>query len=322
LFATGVKVTLPKPLPISGALIADLVNRTKDLSLRTTGGVLGRLEEEALRDIARSCLGDAFFNELKLALGTPAHGEPGYVRIRFDKALLQYSDDDLVSILTAVCAGSARPVHVFDRWPLWKPLGVSFDIDPRRATGVGFNPLHMDVVNAEMPPDYVAFFCRRADPAGGGHSVIANMRRAFARISSEARRALREAQFVEGAFYGLSGVGAELRPFPFLDAGASVPRLRFTAKMLPELEEGAESDALREFNDAMLEDMDIFLLDEADLMLVNQWECAHGRLPLGEGQRAIAEDERRLVYQCFFMQTDGSSASNEASAIPETATES
>jgi hypothetical protein len=316
------KVKSPKVLRIDRSSVAGLADRTKGLSLRTAGGALDAQEESALREIGRSCLGEGFLAEAESALGSRTGGDPGYVRLRFDNALLERGDAELVAILTAVCTAIARPVHVFDRWPLWKPIGVSFDIDPRRATGVGFNPLHMDVVNAVTPPDYVAFFCRRADPAGGGHSVIANMRRAFDRISPGARRALRDARFCEGAFYGLSGVGAELRPFPFLDESGEAARLRFTAKMLPELESGAERDALKEFNDAMLEDMDIFLLGEADMMLVNQWECAHGRLPLGEGQRAIAEGDRRLVFQCFLMQRDGSSDSDKACAVGQRALES
>jgi len=82
-----------------------------------------------------------------------------------------------LTLLTAVLSMVSRPLRAFAQWPLWKPLGTNLSIDPMRATGTGYNPLHLDIVNSTRPPDHSVLLCVRPDPLGGGHSLVSQVRR-------------------------------------------------------------------------------------------------------------------------------------------------
>jgi hypothetical protein len=230
---------------------------------------------------------------------TADQSQPGFCVFRFGPKVCAWEEDELSTLLLGFCSLFGIPVRVFDRWPMWKPLGVSFEVGPARATGVGLNPLHIDVVNSRFPPDYVAFFCDRVDPLGGGHSLISNLLGAWKALSPNSLRVLSDPHFSEGAFYELTGVGSEYNPFPILDMSTTPPRIRFTAKMRYDLKETADREAFDEFLHLLQSQQKIFLLEAGDMVVVNQWVAAHGRLPLGEGQRAVPLERRRLIRQCF-----------------------
>jgi len=232
-------------------------------------------------------------------MATVDEAQPGFCVFRFGPDICNWDEDELSRFLLAFCSLFGIPIRVFDRWPMWKPLGVSFEVGPGRATGVGLNPLHIDVVNSMFPPDYVAFFCDRVDPLGGGHSLFSNLLGAWKASSPTSAQVLSDPHFTEGAFYDLTGVGTEYNPFPIVDISSTPPRIRFTAKMHYDLREAADREAFEEFLHLLQSRQEIVLLEAGDLVVINQWVAAHGRLPLGEGQRAVPLEQRRLIRQCF-----------------------
>ncbi|GGV50404.1 TauD/TfdA family dioxygenase [Streptomyces spectabilis] len=204
-------------------------------------------------------------------------------------------------ILTILLSWLATPLRAFDRWPLWKELGTNLDIEPTRADGIGYHPLHLDLVNATLPPDYSALLCVRPDPRGGGASLTASLRRAVARLSQTERDLLAQPAFHYGGFSGLTGVGEELNAFPVLDElRPEEGFVRFTAKMLPGMDpREPRTSAARALERELIADQARFLLARGDLLIANQHLTAHGRERLGDGQQQIPAEQRRLMWQMF-----------------------
>ena len=203
-------------------------------------------------------------------------------------------------LATAIASLVGRPFRAYKRWPLWKPLGVNSSVEPMRATGVGLNPFHIDLVNTENPPEYVTFFCIRADPAGGGDTMISNLHVAIDRLPPNAVEILKLPIYREGEFYDLSGVGSELNPFPVLGfTTEGFPRTRFSGKsVVCETPSADGAWALRLLGEALEIHRETFIVRRNQLLIINQLLVAHGRLPLGS-QNCWHPDERRLVLQLF-----------------------
>ncbi|WP_435059387.1 TauD/TfdA family dioxygenase [Streptomyces sp. bgisy060] len=203
--------------------------------------------------------------------------------------------------VTALVSLIATPLRAFDRWPLWKPLGTNLAIDPMRATGSGYNPMHIDVVNSTWPPDYSALLCVRPDPRGQGHSLVSQVRRAVDRLSYADAELLTHPKYVDGAFFELTGVGEEWKPFPILDGlPPSEGFVRFTAKMLADADPADPYiKAARALERELVVGQRRFLLGRGDMLIVNQHLSCHGREALGTGQEDVPEDERRLLLQVF-----------------------
>lgn len=203
--------------------------------------------------------------------------------------------------VTALLSLIATPLRAFDRWPLWKPLGTNLDIDPMRATGTGYNPMHLDIVNSTWPPDYSALLCVRPDPKGQGQSLVSQVRRAVDLLGYAEADLLSHPKYEDGSFYNLTGVGEEWNPFPITDGLPPMEGfVRFTAKMLA----GADPDdpytkVARSLERELVIGHRRFLLDRGDMLIVNQHLSCHGRDPLGHGQADVPEDERRLLLQIF-----------------------
>ncbi|MEU7116149.1 TauD/TfdA family dioxygenase [Streptomyces sp. NPDC046182] len=213
--------------------------------------------------------------------------------------LLDAADSEEAGLraVTALVSLIATPLRAFDRWPLWKPLGTNLTIDPMRATGSGYNPMHIDVVNSTLPPDYSALLCVRPDPRGQGHSLVSQVRRAVDRLGYADAELLTHPKYVDGAFFELTGVGEEWKPFPILDG---LPPLegfvRFTAKMLADADPADPYiKAARALERELITGQRRFLLGRGDMLIVNQHLCCHGREPLGAGQEDVPEHERRLL---------------------------
>ncbi|MCH0562156.1 TauD/TfdA family dioxygenase [Streptomyces sp. MUM 2J] len=203
--------------------------------------------------------------------------------------------------VTALVSLIATPLRAFDRWPLWKPLGTNLTIDPMRATGSGYNPMHIDVVNSTFPPDYSALLCVRPDPRGQGHSLVSQVRRAVDRLGYSDAELLTHPKYVDGAFFELTGVGEEWKPFPILDGQPPTEGfVRFTAKMLADADPADPYiKAARSLERELITGQRRFLLGRGDMLIANQHLCCHGREPLGGGQEDVPEDERRLLLQIF-----------------------
>lgn len=57
----------------------------------------------------------------------------------------------------------------------WSDLEVRLDADPARTHGVGENRLHVDLVDRELSPRYIALYCVRDDPRKGGASALSDL---------------------------------------------------------------------------------------------------------------------------------------------------
>ncbi|MET7814236.1 TauD/TfdA family dioxygenase [Streptomyces sp. NPDC005395] len=215
--------------------------------------------------------------------------------------------DEAGRAITAMLSWVALPLRAFDRWPLWKPLGTNLRIDPMRATGAGYNPMHMDIVNATLPPDYSVLLCVRPDPRGEGHSLVSQVRRAVERLDAKERALLSDEVYRDGAFFELTGVGEEWNPFPILDGKpAHEGFVRFTAKMLPDLDQDdPHTLAARALDRELVTGQKRFRLERGDMVIVNQHLCMHGRTPLGAGQEDVLEGKRRLLWQMFLRGAGG-----------------
>lgn len=203
--------------------------------------------------------------------------------------------------VTALVSLIATPLRAFDRWPLWKPLGTNLAIDPMRATGSGYNPMHLDIVNSTWPPDYSALLCVRPDPKGGGRSLVSQIRRAVDRLDYADADLLTHARYEDGSFHELTGVGEEWKPFPVIDGHSPLGGfVRFTAKMLADADpDDPYTKAARALERELIIRQRRFRLGRGDLLIVNQHLCCHGREALGGGQEDLPEDERRLLLQIF-----------------------
>ncbi|WP_179382293.1 TauD/TfdA family dioxygenase [Streptomyces sp. SA15] len=232
------------------------------------------------------------------------HGD-GFAVLEMGVLLDHYGLDDGQKAATVVLSWLGTPLRAFDKWPLWKPLGTNLTIDPMRATGSGYNPLHIDVVNATLPPDYSVLLCVRPDPRGEGHSIVSQLRRAVDRLSDDDRALLAEPVYRDGAFYELTGVGAEYAPFAIIDdLPPAVGFVRFTAKMLPEMDlRDPHTSAVHALERELIAEQKRFLLGFGDMIVINQHYCVHGRERLGSHQEEVPEERRRLLWQMFLRAT-------------------
>lgn len=228
-------------------------------------------------------------------------GAHGFAVVDCRELVGRCEPEHLERLLAALVSLVGRPLRVFDQWPLWKPLETKLCVEPMRAMGVGYNPLHIDVVNSTCPPDFAVLLCVRPDPLGGGHSLVAPLRDALRRLPGPTVELLSEPVYRDGAFFELSGVGQEYAPFPIVDgAPESVGFVRFTAKMLAERNPvEAHTLAARALETELLALRWRFLLRRGDLLVFNQHLVCHGREALGHDQANLPRERRRLMLQIF-----------------------
>jgi hypothetical protein len=257
-----------------------------------------------------SALLDAVSVSLKTTTGD------GYLIIGCRTILDNCELDEALNVLTSLVTMIGVPLRAFDRWDLWKPIGTNLDIDPIRATGIGFNPLHIDIVNATHPPDYSALLCVRRDPMGLGYNLVSNLREARWSLTQRDERLLRDAVFSDGSFYDLTGVGREYDPFPIIDD--LPPRsgfIRFTAKMLADRDpQDPHTRAARAYEKELHARCHRFLLDPGDLVVFNQHLACHGREALGPNQHQLPAPRRRLMMQLFLREPEAWRSTQDGSA--------
>ncbi|WP_258540050.1 TauD/TfdA family dioxygenase [Streptomyces ipomoeae] len=228
------------------------------------------------------------------------------------RVLVQFEGQDhpLNLELSLSLLSSLGPVlSVYPGDGCWSDLAVSLAADPGRTHGVGENRLHVDLVDRDCLPRYIALYCVREDPLGGGASALADLWQAVDAISDTDRMVLAEPVFSYFADQGVHGVGESLELFPVLPEriDGSAP-IRFTAKMGPHLERGEFVDAeepqviaaaFGRFVDAVFACRSTIRLQPGDLLVFDQHRYAHGRMPLGDGQDGYDADERRLLRQTY-----------------------
>lgn len=217
-------------------------------------------------------------------------------------AVVSLSGDQASDLLALerILAPVGNPLHVFTRQPFWKPLGVDLTRPLERSGGIGLNTLHIDCVNAELPPDIVCLYCVRPDPAGGGANIIAVVDGIEQDLSRESRFILSQPQFREGAVVDLRGVGDDINPFAVLNLDGSGWSYRYTARLLNVADRASRIEALHELNAALWHRVELVMLDRGDALIVDQRRVVHGRLPLQRGQDRIPTNDRRLIVQAYW----------------------
>jgi hypothetical protein len=193
----------------------------------------------------------------------------------------------------------------------WSDLAVRTDVDPARTHGVGENRLHVDLVDRELSPRYIALYCVRNDPLGGGASALSDLWAAAGDLAVADQTLLSHPVFSYWADEGVHGVGESLPRFAVLPerVDGSTP-IRFTSKMLPHLRRGELIAADRGTAQYITEAFDRFVsaaykhrttirLAPRQLLVFDQWRYAHGRMPLGMGQKDVPTERRRLLKQSY-----------------------
>jgi hypothetical protein len=298
----GFRVVLPSEL------VKSLIRHAGDLpdwKLDSDGLLTEEIASQYISTLIDLPHVDEFVTTCSLLLDSPV-GD-GFAVIEFAPLLAAAAtEEEGLRVVTALVSLIATPHRAFERWPLWKPLGTNLTIDPMRATGAGYNPMHIDIVNSTLPPDYSALLCVRPDPQGQGHSLVSQTRRAVERLSYEHQELLKEAHYSDGAFFDLNGVGLEWNPFPILDGLPDTEGfVRFTAKMLADADPDLPAiQAARALDRELQAGQQRFLLGAGDMLVVNQHLCCHGREALGGGQADVPEDQRRLLLQIFLRQQE------------------
>jgi Taurine catabolism dioxygenase TauD, TfdA family len=192
-----------------------------------------------------------------------------------------------------------EPILVYKQHELWKHIGVSLSLEPDRVGGIGDIPLHIDLVNASRPPDFIVFMSEREDEAGGGRSVISPFRPVLESLDDLSLEELSSIKLKEGRFFDLVNVGVEVNPFPILEmCGREIEWVRFSAKSRTTVFHG-KIQALEKFQKLMIANEIEFDLKGGEALIINQRLAAHGRRRLGPVQDRIPGDRRRSLYQLF-----------------------
>jgi hypothetical protein len=230
------------------------------------------------------------------------------------RALVAFTGDDHrlnTELSLGLLSALGTVLSVYPAEGCWGNLEVRTDADPGRTHGTGENRLHVDLVDREQIPRFIALYCQRADPAEGGASALADLHAAAAELTAAEQGVLRQPAFSYWADQGVHGTGESLPVFPVLPPaiGPGAP-VRFTSKMEPHLQRGdlACSDnasgaeiaaAFRSFVRAVYRHRTTVRLLPGQLLVFDQLRWAHGRMPLGKGQAAILPARRRLLVQAY-----------------------
>ena len=207
--------------------------------------------------------------------------------------------DDL-AWLESLLFAFGRPIHVFRRYPFWKPLAADPTRPPGRSGGIGLNSLHIDCVNAEAPPDFVCLYCVRPDPLGGGTTLLAPLDGIAQYLTVKSLATLRASVFRDGTVCDLDYVGNDINPFAVHASDGW--RWRYTGRLLetgavPTNTEGYA--ALLEFDRIMMSRCTGINLKAGQAVVVDQRRALHGRLPLSLGQADVPAAQRRLLLQAY-----------------------
>lgn len=240
-----------------------------------------------------------------------AGGGPGTTALQFDSMVGDEAGRDIreqqnaEAFLNAVLRELGRPIRVFMTHPYWKPIGVDTSRPLDRSGGVGDQPLHMDFVNAEFPPDIIVLHCVRADPAGGGFSRYADFHAAVGQLSRQDREALSEPVFRDGRVTDLDELGMDVNPFRVLvDGDGHIPRYRYTGNLLGTEVPVRHRRALRNLDAALTELEHKVRLEAGTTLFIDNRRTVHSRGRLGDNQDLIPTDRRRLLVQGFIRLED------------------
>lgn len=217
--------------------------------------------------------------------------------------------NDISRILCFTCG---KPFLLYKNKPFWLPLGVDLNADHNRTHGVGYNPLHIDLVNRERPPEMITFLGKRTDPLGGGYTELANLNETAQELGKEELQLLSMPIFKYWKDYNVCNVGKHINYYPIIPNDKNLGFIRYTTKMIPHLDGSdkvIKSDmvhltkkirkALENFEAILKSKRKTFLVEKDNLLIFNQRFFAHSRTKLGQEQSSVAADERRLIFQGY-----------------------
>lgn len=207
-------------------------------------------------------------------------------------------DERLRGAAAGVLAGVGVPFFSIDGGRgLWLDGLSGPDRDPGSFGGFAAQALHIDAPNVTAPPDYTSLLMLHPDPAGGGHSVIADLRAAAVLLADDDGDVLRRPVFFEGRAEQLHGVGEPLLPFPVLEDGPPGDTwIRWAGKLLTDERNNMYRPVLERFAALLEATAQRVRLRRGDLLIADQRRVAHGRTALGR-QDHVAPSARRLLCQ-------------------------
>ena len=286
--ADPVRVVAPRALAdaLAGACTLDMDGH------RWSAGNTAAARSVLACDGARGLLG-ALAERLDRAAGR----EPGWAVLALPARL---GDEELQVAGAGVLAALGTPFYSVRQGEgqLWIGQESSPDNEGASFGGSGAQALHVDAPNVEQVPEYTALLVLRADPAGGGASVLGDLRAAAGLLGEADREALLEPVFFEGRAEGLHGVGAVRMPFPVLeiDGDGELVWVRWAAKMLKDPRNTGRTGPLERFAEALAHTTVAVTLERGQLLVLDQRRIAHGRSALGD-QRGLADGTRRWIVQ-------------------------
>ncbi|MGH3125925.1 MAG: TauD/TfdA family dioxygenase, partial [Streptosporangiaceae bacterium] len=219
----------------------------------------------AARKVLDGSAGREVAGQLAALAGRGAPG-PGWAVLRMPSSL---DDGQLQQAGAGLLAALGRPFFsIRDGGRLWIG-GESTPVkDPASFGGTGGQGLHIDAPNVERVPDYTSLLVLRPDPAGGGQSLIGDLRAAFTGLSGPDRDELSLPAYYEGKAKGLHGTGAVRMPFPVIDsAGGGRPWIRWAAKMAGDPRNRAHAAVLARYAAALDEHSVTVALDRGCLLV-------------------------------------------------------
>jgi alpha-ketoglutarate-dependent taurine dioxygenase len=286
--ADPVRVVMPRALAdaLAGACTLDLDGH------RWSAGNTAAARSMLARDGARGLIG-----ALAERLDRAAERGPGWAVLALPARL---GDEELQVAAAGVLTALGTPFYSVRQGDgrLWIGQESSTDNDEASFGGTGAQALHIDAPNVEHVPRHTALLVLRADPAGGGTSLLGDLRAAAGLLEEADREALLEPVFFEGRAEGLHGVGAVRMPFPVLeiDGEGELVWVRWAAKMIEDPRNAGRTAPLERFAEALAHTTVAVTLERGQMLVLDQRSIAHGRTALGD-QRGLADGTRRWIVQ-------------------------
>jgi len=224
-------------------------------------------------------------------------------------------DEQLQRAAAGVLAALGTPFFsISEAGRLWIGEESTMAKDEASFGGTGAQALHIDAPNVEAVPEYTCLLVLRPDPAGGGASLLGDLRAAFAATGEADRAMLRQPVFFEGRAVGLHGVGAPRMPFPVLDEDeqGQLRWVRWAGKMTADQRNAVRLPVLDRFAAALADTAVAVALGRGQLLILDQRRIAHGRTALGP-QDGWADGSRRWLVQAKIT-CDADAPLNPASA--------
>lgn len=220
--------------------------------------------------------------------------DPGWAVLTLPDEL---TDEELQRAAAGVLTALGWPFYSIEQGGrLWIGQESSPAADPASFGGLGANQLHIDAPNVERVPDYTSLLVLRADPAGGGASLLGDLRAALARLTDSDRAELRRPVYFEGRAHGLHGVGRARLPFPVLEDADDGRWIRWAGKMLQDHRNTGHLGVLQRFAAALSATTRTIMLSRGQVLIADQQRIAHGRGALGD-QAGLAAGTRRWLVQ-------------------------